>query len=183
MNEAVDGAQLPSSSRLTMPGDSRLVRDGARAGGAGRRPTPSCRPTPGKSFAQQVARPPKRRLPRPTCRTRRSSFASPATSAVTSQSRCDGDASAPIAASTHADGVTVDWSRDGSRHACQHPAASSLPDSAMRLYNTLTRQEEEFAPSARRHGAHVHVRPHGLRARAHRQLPHVRQHGRAAPRR
>ena len=51
----------------------------------------------------------------------------------------------------------------------------------MRLYNTLTRSEEPFAPGPGNTRAHVHLRPHGLRARAHRQLPDVRLPRRAAP--
>ena len=43
----------------------------------------------------------------------------------------------------------------------------------MRLYNTLTRQQDDFAPS-RQHRPHVHVRADRLRARPHRQLPHLR---------
>ena len=52
----------------------------------------------------------------------------------------------------------------------------------MRLYNTLTRREEDFAPSRDNTRPDVHVRPDGLRPRPHRQLPHVRRRRRAAPR-
>ena len=52
----------------------------------------------------------------------------------------------------------------------------------MRLFNTLTRREEPFAPLARQPRADVLVRPDGLRPRAHRQLPDVRRRRRAAPR-
>ena len=50
----------------------------------------------------------------------------------------------------------------------------------LRLYNTLTRTEEAFAPGPGQHGADVHLRPHGVRARPHRQLPDVRLRRRAA---
>ena len=52
----------------------------------------------------------------------------------------------------------------------------------MRLYNTLTRQQEAFVPVRDAHRPHVHLRPDRLRARPHRQLPDLRLRGRVAPR-
>ena len=51
----------------------------------------------------------------------------------------------------------------------------------MRLYNTLTAAEETVRARSRQHRPDVHLRPHGLRARPHRQLPHVHLRGRPAP--
>ena len=52
---------------------------------------------------------------------------------------------------------------------------------AMRLYNTLTRREEDVRARPGQHRPHVHLRADGLRARPHRQLPHLRLRRRAAP--
>ena len=51
----------------------------------------------------------------------------------------------------------------------------------MRLYNTLTRSEEDFAPGPGNTRPHVHLRPDRLRARPHRQLPDLHLRRRAAP--
>ena len=61
------------------------------------------------------------------------------------------------------------------------PIARFPESHALRLYNTLTRAEEPFTPGPGQHRPDVHLRPHRLRARAHRQLPHVCLRGRAAP--
>ena len=51
---------------------------------------------------------------------------------------------------------------------------------SLRLYNTLTRRVEPFAPLQPRAGVALHLRPHGLQLRPHREFPDLPVRGPAA---